>query len=508
MRNLIVCCDGTWNSAEDRKGGVPVPTNVVRLYNALEDFDASGNPQLKYYHPGVGTEGGLIKRMWEGGVGAGLDRNVMSAYRWLATHYEQRDRMFLFGFSRGAFTARSLSGMISRCGLLNLRQLDDKTAWGRVHAIYKECYRKHVPPNYDESWFHLDPSSGKKIPIYFLGVWDTVGALGIPDDIGILDLFDRPRNYRFHDTELCNNVTHARHAVALDEKRASFTPTLWTKVENRPNVKQVWFPGVHSDVGGGYVQKGLSDLALEWMMNEAAPLELALKDSMRRQIKPDFQDVLHDSATGAFRLFKTIPRSIPPVSPQAGGNNLHKAVTDRRSSPPIAQTPYRPTVLLTPGKQETVTVYAKQHWNDSTIYLERGARYRFQADGEWLDRNIACGPEGAKGLHLAYFVADCWAIGVRIFRFILRQKGAKLGMRREERMPWFALVGVIANGGNPQNDGTPQPHESFLIGKECEYPVEGKTIEQPGYLYCFANDLWGMYGNNRGSVELTVERLL
>ena len=508
MRNLIVCCDGTWNSPEDREGGVPVPTNVVRLYNALNDFDDDGNLQQKYYHPGVGTEGGWIKRMWEGGVGAGLDQNVMSAYRWLGANYEPGDRMFIFGFSRGAFTARSLGGMISKCGLLDLRGLDDKTTWNRVQAIYRKCYRKAVQPNWDKSWFHAGTASDGKIPIYFLGVWDTVGALGIPDDMGILDLFDCPGNYRFHDTELSSNVMHARHAVALDEMRASFTPTLWTNLANRPDVKQIWFPGVHCDVGGGYAQKGLSDGALKWMMDEVAPLGLALKQAMREQIKPDFQGVLHDSATGAFKLFKTTPRSIPPVSQQTGANNLHDSVMDRHSSPPIVQAAYCPTTLLNPGEKISVTIYAKQHWNDTGIYLESGARYRFQACGEWLDNSIACGPEGVKsGFHLAYFVADCWAIGVRIFRLVFRRKRAKLGMRREEKLPWFALVGVIANGGNPQNDGTPQPHESFLIGNECEYPSQGKTISKPGYLYCFANDLWGMYGNNRGSVKLTVERL-
>lgn len=134
--------DGTWNCAEDRDGGVPVPTNVVRMFNAVEDLDAENNPQLKYYHPGVGTDGGWFKRFWEGGVGAGLDRNVMSAYRWLGDHYEPGDRMFIFGFSRGAFTGRSLGGLISKCGLLDLRNLDEKETWRRVNTVYQVATAK------------------------------------------------------------------------------------------------------------------------------------------------------------------------------------------------------------------------------------------------------------------------------------------------------------------------------------------------------------------------------
>ncbi len=504
MKNLAVCCDGTWNSPEERAGGVPVPTNVVRLYNALEDVDAHGTPQLKYYHPGVGTSGGWLKRLWAGGVGAGLDRNVMSAYRWLGEHYEPGDRMFILGFSRGAFTARSLGGMISLCGLLDLHGLDEAETWKRVNAVYQQGYRKSVRFAGEPGWFH----PGGTVPIHFLGVWDTVGALGIPDDMGILDLFDSPKNYRFHNTALGANVVHARHAVALDEMRASFTPTLWTGLENRPNVKQLWFPGVHCDVGGGYLQKGLSDDTLRWMMDEAAPLGLALKPAMRGQLRPDFQDVLHDSATGVFKLFRTLPRSIPPLAPAPQSDDLHPSALERQASPPIAQAVYHPTALLKPGEQKTLAVFAAQHWNATGIYLERGARYRFSASGEWLDAKIACGPGGPRTrFHPAYLIAGGWALLVSLYRGITGQRDAKLGMRRAEKMPWFALVGAIANGGNPQIDGTPQPLESFLIGNGCDYPAPGKSIDKPGYLYGYANDLWSMYGNNRGSVTLTVERL-
>lgn len=118
MRNLIVCCDGTWNTPEQREGGVPVPTNVVRLYNALAETDANGNAHLRYYHPGVGTEGSLLDRAVGGGMGVGLDQNIKSAYRWVCDYFQDGDRLFLFGFSRGAYTVRSLAGLLSHCGIL------------------------------------------------------------------------------------------------------------------------------------------------------------------------------------------------------------------------------------------------------------------------------------------------------------------------------------------------------------------------------------------------------
>jgi hypothetical protein len=164
--------------------------------------------------------------------------------------------------------------------------------------------------------------------------------------------------------------------------------------------------------------------------------------------------------------------------------------------------------LLRPGEAASVTVFAAQHWNATGIYLESGARYRFTANGEWLDLKIGCGPDGPpKGIYPAYLVADAWALLLKALKSVIGRDITQRLLRREGSMPWFALVGAIANGGNPQIDGTPQPLESFLIGQKCDYPQSGSAIGKPGYLYCFANDIWELYGNNRGSVALTVERL-
>jgi uncharacterized protein (DUF2235 family) len=514
MRNLVVCCDGTWNTPDQEKGGVPVPTNVVRLFNALLDRDDAGNEQLKYYHPGVGTDGTWWQKLAGGSLGVGLDQHVMSAYRWLGAQYQAGDRLFLVGFSRGAFTARSLGGMIARCGLLNLVGLPDSDTWARVETAYVQGYRQRAE-RWAGTWsFHHGDAPDGHVDVYFVGVWDTVGALGIPDDMAILNLLDDPRRYAFHDTILSDKVRHARHAVALDERRASFTPTLWTGVESHPDVKQVWFPGVHCDVGGSYPEKGLSDGALVWMLEEAATLGLAVRADMKKQLTPDPQGVLHDSQTGPFKLLRTQPRSVPLIAAQNAPGLLHASALARQAAPPIAQAPYRPSITLKPGEERELPIYAVQHWNWTGIYLEAGARYLFAARGEWLDRDIKCGPAGPKAgtFQIGELVQAAGSLLGKVevlYKKLTKNEEADLrGTRREENMPWFALVGVIANGGNPTNDSTPAPYETFLIGDGCEYPAAtAASIRTPGYLYCFANDAWHFYDNNRGSVTLTVKRL-
>jgi uncharacterized protein (DUF2235 family) len=292
MKHLIVCCDGTWNTPDQEDDGLPAPTNVVRLHRCVSEATAAGVDQRTYYHPGVGTEGGVLGRLTGGMYGRGISQNIQSAYHWLARNYAKGDKIFLFGFSRGAYTVRSLAGMIGRCGLLSLtKSIDAREGWKRVSEIYEGGYRHKQgkawsPP---ASWKFRIPKK-RADAVHFLGVWDTVGALGVPNDLALLNFFDRPRNWMFHDTELGTGVTTARHAVALDEMRASFTPTMWTN--KHADMKQVWFPGVHSDVGGGYAQTGLADGALRWMIDEAAAAGLDFKSVMVSQIQPNYQGLL------------------------------------------------------------------------------------------------------------------------------------------------------------------------------------------------------------------------
>lgn len=521
MPNLIVCCDGTWNTADERTAGVPVPTNVVRLYNALAESDAGGVEQKRYYHPGVGSDGSLVAKIKGGAAGVGLDKNIMSAYRWLGANYRRGDKICLFGFSRGAFTVRSLGGMIACCGLLDLTEpaLAENDVWKRVQTAYDKGYRKRAAARSawaDAGWtFHSESAAENDVSIHLIGVWDTVGALGIPDDMALFNILDDPTDYAFHDTRLGKSVRHARHAVAMDEQRETFTPTLWVDAPAGADVRQIWFPGVHSDVGGGYPETGLSDGALRWMIDEAAALGIAFDDDMVGQVRPDARAVLHDSCTGVFKLLRTRPRSVPNLDGPPAAGMLHESVLDRHRKPPITHAPYRRTVTLGPGEKRSVAIYAVQPWNETGIYLEQGARYRFEARGQWLDRDIRLGPEGDVGFdfhasELAHLAGTLLGQTENLFKKLTHNQSADFaGTKRNEDMPWFALVGVIANGGNPvANQGT-AAHETFMIGKGCDFPGQpGATVTKPGYLYCYANDAWHFYDNNHGSVELTIERLV
>ena len=508
MRNLIVCADGTWNTPDQEDGGIPSPTNVVKLFNCLAELDDAGDEQVRYYHPGVGSEGNWWDKVKGGSVGVGLSKNIISAYRWLGSNYSEGDRLFLFGFSRGAYTVRSLSGMIARCGLLDLSGLADAEVWARVETAYKSGYRKKQSRSkWAEGWaFHHGRAADSHMDIHFVGVWDTVGALGIPDDMALLNLFDDRKKYAFHDTKLGVKVINARHAVAIDELRASFAPTLWLGTENKINVKQQWFAGVHGDVGGGYGETGLSDIALKWMIDEATAKGLVFNPAMVEQIQPDVHGTLHDSYRGVFKLLKSQPRNVPKVI--KSNKNVHDSAVDRSNNPPISQAPYRPTQQLRKGQSLTLSVYANEPWNQTNLYLEECGRYELSAEGEWLDSSIACGPDGTHdGKFDAGEVIHLIGSGLgeieKLFQTISGNEGAEIpGTKRYEKFDWFSLVGVIADAANPESDGKLRRHTDFLIGEGVT-----KKITRSGYLYCFANDAWNFYGNNRGSVRLTIKRI-
>ena len=198
-----------------------------------------------------------------GAFGHGLEDNVYEAYRFLVGNYEPGDELFLFGFSRGAFTARSLAGMIRKCGILERQHVRRYPA---AIALYRDDQHPDSPAARTFRRAHA-VGGDATLPIRFIGVWDTVGALGIP----LRGLRGLTRHkYQFHDTELSGSVAQACHALAIDERRAPFEPTLWAyRPKPGQTVEQVWFAGVHSDVGGGYPDTGLADITLEWMIDRA-----------------------------------------------------------------------------------------------------------------------------------------------------------------------------------------------------------------------------------------------
>ncbi|MFO1208335.1 MAG: DUF2235 domain-containing protein [Amaricoccus sp.] len=498
MTRLIVCCDGTWNTPDQREMGLPAPTNVVKFANALVRSDE----QQVYYHPGVGTDGSRLDRLKGGGLGRGLDDNVKSAYHWLACTWRKGDSIWLLGFSRGAYTARSVGGMISRCGLLDLDpegSTTDAAGWKAVDEAFDTYRAKGEMTATADMPFHnvaVGSSTLHSMPVGFIGVWDTVGALGVPADLALLRLIDDPRRHSFHDTELSPVVAHARHAVAMDEQRASFGPTLWTNVDPKRDVKQLWFPGVHGDVGGGYARSDLSDGALGWMMDEAGRLGLEFRKGIRERLKPDALGVLHDSLTGLFRRLWTRPRAVPRVGAEAP--LLHESARKRFSGASFDHADYWASAALGDGRAVERDIYARLPWNPTGLYLEAGTEYRFDATGEWLDGSISCGPGGTRDgkFQIGELIQMAGALidtSEEIWRTLSNDQKAQFWYsRRADDQDWFALIGVVANA----EEGD---YETFLIG-------EGTTWAptRSGYLYAYANDAWAAYGNNRGSVRLTV----
>jgi uncharacterized protein (DUF2235 family) len=297
-KRLVVCLDGTWNGPDQGRN----PTNVVKIMEAIRPSDAAGTRQITFYDAGVGADGGQIDRMADGFTGRGLEQNVRDGYRFLAHNWEPGDEIYLFGFSRGAFTARSLCGFISACGLLErcaMRRLLD--AW--------ELYRLPNEQRPPDKLAAVHAVSRCEVKVQCIGVWDTVGALGVPGEL--LQAFNR--EHQFHDTELCEMVECALHAIAIDEKRGPFGPTLWQKPKGerlkQRAVEQVWFPGVHSNVGGSYPDAGLSDVALLWMIRRVqAHTGLAFDERyIAAQVKPDPMAEIYESRGPLYTGSKIYP---------------------------------------------------------------------------------------------------------------------------------------------------------------------------------------------------------
>ena len=319
MKRLVLCCDGTWNSADQERNGVPAPTNVVKLAYRVAKRDGA-TLQVIYYDQGVGT-GNFFDRLTGGAFGDGVEANICDAYRFLIGNYDPGDEIYLFGFSRGAYTVRSIGGMIRKCGILA------RPCVKHYHAAI-ELYRDGWHPDQPgPAKFRRDYSisGAEPIPVRMIGAWDTVGALGIPLR-GFRSLTHA--RYQFHDTELSDIVQYACHALAIDEHRAPFAPTLWThQAKTGQQVEQVWFCGAHGDIGGGHAETGLSDIALDWMLGKARSAGLAF-DGQALAAYPLHGNPLgklHDSKTGLYRLTVGIDRAIGGDRTQS----LHPSVRQR-----------------------------------------------------------------------------------------------------------------------------------------------------------------------------------
>ena len=326
-KRLVVCCDGTWNAPEINNPKKNHPTNVLKLTRAIRPVDRSGVVQVVEYVPGIGTHD-IIDRYLGGATGWGISSNIQSAYQFIVNNYRHQDDLYLFGFSRGAYTVRSLSGFISELGLIRKEEMH----------VFPEAYREYRKPpdqrskKFGEDFGEIKDPEYSEVPIYFLGVWDTVGALGAPTPL----LYRLTRYlFSFHNTKLAPKVKYAYQALALHEVRTHFKPVLWTEKAQGQVVEQVWFSGAHSDVGGGLDQHGLADSALLWMKDKAQRTGLEFNDSYLNQIvAPDPLEAVSISRRKVYRLSRPFVRPIGPsytdeIKPRSLQEYKHPSVDER-----------------------------------------------------------------------------------------------------------------------------------------------------------------------------------
>ena len=301
MANIVICADGTWNRPEEDLQR-DYPSNVLKLARSIRPV-AGSLTQHVFYDWGLGS---YHHALTAGATGRGLHKNILDAYRYIVQNYTDGDRLFLFGFSRGAYTVRALCGLINNCGILKRPQARlIQRAW----EIYKSPAKTNHPEGKAATEFRQQYAHRRR-GIAFVGVWDTVGALGIPFSlIGLLESHDE-----FYDTKLCRNVEVARHALAIDEQREDFEPTIWL---TRPDtdMKQVWFAGVHGDIGGSYgpdpaTGAEASDSALAWMLDEALAAGLQLEPHLHSGISDGVLAPLHRSRRHVYRLKRPLHRQL------------------------------------------------------------------------------------------------------------------------------------------------------------------------------------------------------
>ena len=526
-KQIVVCMDGTWNDPVEH-------TNVYRLFQMLpgeeRQVDENGpirshlvkssDQVIAYCFESIGR-GGRSRGLLGGTQGIGLHDCMIDAYLLVSQVYQGGDKIWLFGFSRGAWAARSLGAFIARSGLIPAVNADDADAADKAEKIWLDYKEGRGMKRGGRFWRHNDET-----PIRMIGVWDTVGELGVPLFNG-LRLADRDelRFLRFADRELSPRVEYGRQALAIDEHRADFTPTLWAE---REGIKQVWFAGAHADVGGGYENHGLSDVALEWMLQEVNDLDAGLGLSpgqLSEALAPDCLQDRHDETRGP--VWRTRPSKARKISEAA---ELHPSVLQRLrervdyrpkaledipacaefygEEGPHPEEPLQPEREALPFRKLPVDgstcfpVYAHKWWNASGVEVDVGERYRIEASGAWVDKEIPAGADG--------YESKAWLLHL-----------AESSRRMAER-PWFSLVAAIhplpdleANNPDSENmltgfiestiSGVARiDDESCLLATPSGCEIE---IIEPGFLYFFANDSSYSYGNNSGFLSVEVTRL-
>lgn len=346
-KNIVVFSDGT-----GQEGGKGNNTNVYKLFNMVEDRTAN---QITFYDRGLGTG---FRKITGNISGMGISQNIYECYQFIFDNYMAQDNIFLFGFSRGATTVRSLSAFIHLFGILPKSRPELIKKAYHIYKIEDSVKRKKraddLVARHHNQW----------TKIKFLGVWDTVDALGLPVKSlsTLVDWFPFFR-HKFHNLTLSESVEHARQALAIDDERLTFHPKIWDKeIKSYQTMKQVWFSGMHTDVGGGYKEQDLSDIPLLWMIEEAKQHGLKIYPKHNVKTHPDADGFMHDSRKGfPGYLFKKAART---WNPQTHSNPvIHQSVLLRKLNKENKVTPpYKPWIL----KYD----YDIEPWHESQRNLE------------------------------------------------------------------------------------------------------------------------------------------
>lgn len=330
-KRIVICADGTWNRPEkDLKKDVP--TNVLKLARAIKPIVNKDETQEVFYDWGIGS---YYDKAVGGVTGRGIEKNVVDCYRYIVQNFSPKDELFFFGFSRGAYTVRSLCGLIRNSGIM---KRNDARWIQEAFNLYKKTGKKYKPDNPLATAFRK-AHSHSKYGIRFIGVLDTVGAFGIPlSFMGFLNKRDE-----FYDTKMGPIVTTARHAMAIDERRSDFEPTIWEERTDQ-DLKQVWFAGSHSDVGGGYsIDKKTggfaSDIPLAWMIKEAHAAGLIFETHLAKGLKPNPASKINKSRKFIYRAKKVYNR---PIDHGKSKLLIHRSVKERWDNNAVK---YRPKKL-------------------------------------------------------------------------------------------------------------------------------------------------------------------
>lgn len=536
-RRIVILLDGTSNRPDQSEGGQEAVTNIVKLYRGL----ISDETQTTWYQAGVGSDtsttatearrtrvflnlvgahvgsqlaatGSRLIKLFESAFGSGISEEILHGYTEVVRQYRPGDRIYLLGFSRGAYTARCIAGVISRCGLLRAENIRYAPEMVRLYRT-RQSQRAYVQVS--PEFVYEDP------PIEFLGVFDTVASLGVPLWGWWFRLLPIWKNETLA-TDPVMACRHVYHALSMDERRSEFFPTLFHRPANKrtepgradrlETLEQVWFRGAHADIGGGYSRHELSDITLRWMMDAMVKHGLTFNPSFNAGLTPNPLGRLHDELVRNpwWIVLGSWPRwhPAPGKGEDPQGTILHGSVMYRAAT--VMNRTGRPDLkTLAVGESIEFTVEAQRDWDRTGVVIEQGATYLLSYLGAlWRDADSPpCRPDGQE--------APNW--------FDLRH-WMSAGRRMQDKK-WMTLIATVAHPrvwelqekGIRQfvpllfhNDPLELTRQLAPLGSDLSRPGNEVVLQNEapaGLLYFFANDWWQTASNNSGGVRLRLGRI-